>query len=883
MKFVRTKSLCNGCPFEIRNKVHGQMDGENPRIAFLGEAPGETEDFKGEPFVGGAGRWLKNATKEAGLMWHKVWKTNVICCRPPKNDIVCEDSREAIARCSGGLTQELEYLKKQGVKVIVPLGNTAIEALNITGMITKVRGSVYELENGLVAVPTFHPSFIMRGQVKEQGTWVNDIAKAKQISYDGWKPPKERFNLNPSIKDVKEFRAAAIGNNYTLAVDVETTSLIPEKAKIIMVGIAWSPEDAIVIPFWRNNTRGDSALTEYWPSDKQEREVINILTELFERCPTVYQNALFDMRHLADKGMRPRLFGDDIMLLHHAGSPELPHNLGYIVSQFGATPYWKEVVLGGEEAMSRIPDPVLRQYNARDCVVIHQVLPKLKEAVRQNETMTTYEKYSKPLVHPVMEMIENGMLLDRKAQNKLKRDYKNKVEESERSIRELLTLPESFNLDSPIDVKYLVYGAVPPKVERARKEIEKYEENPKLRKDTKKYRDLQTTLEVFEGTRPITLPTSFTPGRTKAGSKAFDKEARVSISRACSNRIERIKTLKNKKSIENTRTEKTDLERTLKAMSLFRDYQDARKILGTFLDYPVAADGRVHFQYKIHGTHTGRLSSGGKGTPGNAQNIPKPCRKMFIAQDGCTFVQADFSNLELRVLAAVSRDRVLQAIFDRNLNVHTENCKLLFGIDELHPDWDAARRACKVYIFGRNYGGTVEGVYKKVINDVPELGLTLKRFTAIDAEYRQAHPAYTKWYNETVHEVRVHRALRNAFGRKRIFLGGDNEIVREGLNFPIQSTAADIMNAGLIGLHQDLQAKRLDDDPAWCRVKLVGTVHDSIMLEVPNELRDETVGLIKTNLERKHIINDEEWTFPVDIEIGSGWGALQAYAKEDEV
>ena len=177
----RTEARCDVCPLDgVCNKVWGRSNVEKPKVVFLGEAPGAEEDAGREPFVGPAGNWLKNAVKHSGMMWHTIHKTNTISCRPPGNDINSFEATEALDCCSRGMWQELKMLYERGMKVLVPLGTTALKSLGFNESISKARGSIYpavwadgKLERtdspsyDVLIAPTYHPSYIMRGQMKE--------------------------------------------------------------------------------------------------------------------------------------------------------------------------------------------------------------------------------------------------------------------------------------------------------------------------------------------------------------------------------------------------------------------------------------------------------------------------------------------------------------------------------------------------------------------------------------------------------------------------------------------------------------------------------------------------------------------------------------------
>ncbi len=885
----RSKSCCGECPLDGHvRKVWGRSDVDKPQMVFLGEAPGRKEDLEGEPFVGPEGQWLRNATKRAGILWHTVHKTNVICCRPPNNNIESIEAEEAIAACKPGMWEELQLLHKKGVKVVVPLGNTALHALGFKEQVSKARGSVYPMvwENGalvrtegqqydMLVMPTYHPSYIMRGQMKEEPTWINDLKKAYELANTKYVPPKERFVTHPTIEEVEQFVAEALASSKQIGVDIEATSLVPEKAEVVMIGFATSKENALCVPFFRKGKR------PYWKTATEIKRARAACRELLGKAPTVFQNCLYDMRVLYYNDMPVENLAHDILLLHHALSPELPHSLGYIVSEYGDTPYWKDIVLKSEKLIFAQDDTEFRTYNLRDSVVLLQCLPKLVKDCKKYGSYEAYEKISLQLVQPVMELMNTGLRLSGSRLVKFRREITKKVESTEQEMRELLQLPAAFNLNAGEHLQRLLYGAMPTNHAKRQAELATYYE-PETRKsrNTKKFKELESRVELIEKIQPLPLP-RMNIGRTASGALATDKEQMSKIAVACNNRIEAIKELK-----KQTAEKQVELESLLKVkkfLALFRDFQEADKILSTYTSFPTADDGRVHFPYKIHGTYTGRLASGNKkgGQAGNAQNIPKAARMLFIAEEGHKLIQIDYANLELYILALVSEDDVLLEAFDKYFNhggdkPHAANCKMLFGIDKDAPEWDTYYNLTKRYIFGRNYGGSLRGIYQKLMQELPEMPITFAQFTAIDDKYRAQHPKYKEWYDKTVEQVKRQRWLRNPFGRIRYFLGTEQEIVREGLNFPIQSTASDLMNLSLIGIKEALDQKR-KRSKLWRDVKFCATVHDSVIFEAPNKLVGDVTKLALDIMEAPVKIGEVTASFKADPEVGSDWKNLQAF------
>ena len=877
-KIVRKKSSCKGCPLDgaTTQKVWGTSDADTPELILLGEAPGADEDLQGVPFVGSSGRRFKRAVQEIGHLWHKAHKTNVICCRPPSNKINGPEGTEALRRCKAGLYEELFQLYNKGVKVIVAAGATAMHSLSVEGSIHKMRGSVFMLKwtrnrelqqthgpaYDMLLLPTFHPAFLgYNKDPRHEVTFLNDIEKGYELTDGRYKPPAEFFSIFPLIGEIEWRTAELIKKKALIGVDLETSGFVPGHAAVIVNGIAESGETAFSLPLLKQGGK------PYFTNGERKR-AISSLNALMKSCPTMFQNALFDARHLMYLGCEPTKIAHDVMILHHCINPELPHNLGYIVSVYGKTPYWKEDMLASAKAMVHADDEELRTYNLRDSVVLHQVLPNLIADAKESGVYEVYSKIAMPLVRPILHMIENGILIDRPALKKWRTSLKRKQTVLIKDLREVAALPDEFNLDSGDHLRFLLFSVLPSQYERAKKELNEYETNPRKKKGCGRHLDALATVGLFEGIAPFKRMKHI-PLKTESGSLSVSEEAMLNVQIAATNRISKIEQLRRRTPAHDG--ELKECRKIVSFISSYRKYKANEKLLTTYTSFPTGADGRLRSPYRITGTNTGRLSSGNKksGEAGNMQNIPPEAKHVFIAKEGSVFLQFDYSNLELRVLAYISNDKVLINTFNKGLNVHSENCRLMFQIDEDHRLWKIARRACKIYIFGRNYGGGLKGIYGRVAKEVPELELTYERFCSIDEQYRKAHPAYDVWYNATVREVSSTRRLENAFGRVRYFLGTPNEIVREGLNFPVQSSAADVINTTMIELF------RLQED-GKLSAKVVGQVHDSLLFEVDKSRYKKEAKLIKSVMERPLKIAGKQVSFPVDVEVGPNWKDLKA-------
>lgn len=848
------------------------------RLAIVGEAPGREEEEKGEPFVGRAGKFLHWGLTESGIYRPGIWLTNVLSRRPPSNDIKSHEAREAIASEQEAFRNEIMWLvKEKGIKVIVAMGNTAKDAFNLKGSITKIRGSVYEFDFNywmpvddpnmepcdVVIIPTFHPSYLMRaryskgvkGSQDQSTVWLGDLDRAKEISHNGWNRPKENFILEPTIDVAREWLERAIADGADLAVDIETTGFNARLGEIVCIGLARSSSDAMVLPFITSNGR------RYWLPG-EEREIRDVLQSVFEQCGLYFQNALFDVSWLRRKGydkLTPDRIKHDTLLLHHALSPELPHNLGFIVSQYGATPYWKEDFLSRDVSILQMDQIEMRRYNARDCVVLHQVIPEMLSDLKAQNNEDIYYNENLKMIEPVLQMQECGVLVDQKEMTKWNHYLDRKIKAFEHALRTLGRLPTAFSLDSRTDLRLFLFGLMDSKYEKA-------DLLPKKKPGTKVYEELLRLEEIRSNTKPLHNIRGFNGRRTDSGLLKTDKQGRLSLQIHLQNRLSKLSYFK--RWTPEHEKENSEIRKLLAWLTLYNRYTQLVKLKSTYGTYPVQEDDRIHSSYLIHGTATGRLSSRNP----NLQNIPKKeirARKPLVAGPGKQIVALDYSNLEVWVLAYETQDEVLIDILNGGKNVHDENTKLLFHLTPQDKMWGLARRAAKIFFFGGiAYGGGPREIHQKVSLEVPELALTFADYERAKRRYEDAHPAYQTWRNNIIRTVRSCRSITNAFGRTRIFYGNDRDIEKEALNFPVQSGAASIINRATIEIAQHLRTK----EP---RARLQAQIHDELRFEVAHDSVDWLIELAKSTMEQSVSFHGRDVSFPVDVELGPSWGDLQ--------
>ena len=272
------------------------------------------------------------------------------------------------------------------------------------------------------------------------------------------------------------------------------------------------------------------------------------------------------------------------------------------------------------------------------------------------------------------------------------------------------------------------------------------------------------------------------------------------------------------------------------------DYRMLTKLRSTYADgllKVIAEDGRVHTTFQNTVTATGRLSS----TDPNLQNIPvrtemgSEIRKMFLPQEGWLLVDADYSQIELRVLAHVADDRAMQEAFLSGEDFHTATAAQIYGVP-IPSVTPLMRRSAKAVNFGVVYGisgfSLAEDIGVSRAEALAFIDAYLRRFSGV-AHYRTqiVQDAYRDGYVSTL------------FGRKRVIpeLKNSNHMVkaageRIALNTPIQGTAADIMKIAMVKTAKALEEKSL-------QARLLLQVHDELIVECPPEEKDAVIALLQ--------------------------------------
>ncbi len=295
------------------------------------------------------------------------------------------------------------------------------------------------------------------------------------------------------------------------------------------------------------------------------------------------------------------------------------------------------------------------------------------------------------------------------------------------------------------------------------------------------------------------------------------------------------------------------------------EYRQVAKLKSTYADglsVYIKEDGRIHGTFNQTITATGRISS----TEPNLQNIPmrtelgRSIRKVFIPKTDYVFVDADYSQIELRVLAHFAEDEKLIAAYQENQDIHALTASQVFGVPMEEVD-DLMRRNAKAVNFGIVYGISAFGLSE-------DLDISRKEATEYIDNYFATYPGIKAFLDGSVEQAKKSGMIRTLYGRIRQIpeLSSSNFMQRNfgervAMNSPIQGTAADIIKIAMIRVHERLQREKL-------RSSLILQIHDELLVETHKEEVEEVKMII-----REEMMQAAKLAVPlvVSVSVGDTW------------
>ena len=293
------------------------------------------------------------------------------------------------------------------------------------------------------------------------------------------------------------------------------------------------------------------------------------------------------------------------------------------------------------------------------------------------------------------------------------------------------------------------------------------------------------------------------------------------------------------------------------------DYRQVVKLKGTYVDGFIkllTEDNKIHTTFKQTGTATGRLSS----AEPNLQNIPirttlgRELRHYFIPKnENYLFIDADYSQIELRLLAAISGDENMIGAFLSGVDIHTSTASKVFNVPENMVTSELRKRAKAV-----NFG-IVYGIGEFSLSD--DLHISMKEAKEYIESYKASYPLVDKYLKDIVEEGYAHGFVSTLYGRRRYIpeLSGQNKMLKKfgervAMNSPIQGTAADIIKVAMINVNRRLKEEGID-------AKLILQVHDELLVESHKDCSDLAAKILREEME-----NAIQLPVPLSVELTLG-------------
>lgn len=584
-----------------------------------------------------------------------------------------------------------------------------------------------------------------------------------------------------------------------LGVDTETTGLDPHKNRVRLIQVG-TEEVALVVDLdGFREASGARQVPDFL--EGAEGPLAELAELLRSDRAKVLQNAAFDLNFLRGEGV---LLGGPIFDTMFASKvfnmgTGAPNNLGAIVERTLGEPMPKELQKaewGGEL------DGDMVDYAARDACALPRLVKPLRDKLkgaRVSGAVSLYDvfKLEMQCLHAFASMQWWGFGFDSRAAEELK--VRLVAAEQEQKLAFLEQLDAAIRAEHPEDeTKWL------PREEDG---------SFNTREQTKG--NIRLGTKVYAG---------FNPRSPKQMAQRFE-DAGVMLPPGD----------KGLPSLDQNLLAFLEAEEPLVAAYMgWKEAATRVSAVGTLLEAQ-GADGRIHAGYRQMGTDTGRVSCASP----NLQQIPRIAdfRKLFVAEPGYSLVVADFSQVELRVAAELSGEKLMQAAYRAGRDLHTETAMLMAGVSE-DKVTKLMRQSAKVCNFGLLYGAGAATLQKQAI---AQYGLVLT-FTEAQEKvqaFRKAYPALLQWQRDTGEQTCA--AVYTRYGRRRM-LTGFNDKYTTRLNTPVQGTAGDICKIAIGMLWKRIKSRSNE-------VRLLAQVHDELVLEVLDDQVEYWSRVLKEDME----------------------------------
>jgi uracil-DNA glycosylase family 4 len=873
---------CAGCPLKgPQCEGSGNPDAD---LVIVGEAPGRNEVQQGKPFVGLSGQILDQTLAEHGIQRKDTYVTNVVMCRP--SDAEGKDAppnAEMIAACSKRLHDEVTA---RHPKMILALGTTAAQRMaGLADTITKVQGVLqWAPEFGVYVLPTYHPAAVLHGAVG----YYDDIYFATQRAvrfatgltpipgkYD---PPWEfvRDDEERALELFRRWEIRSRSGELHLALDTEThgphDNPRPLDDMWDMFQIA-DDEKAYAFPTWL--------------LDNEELEAIFKRVLRSKHIVWIFHNLQFDQQVLkANLGVKARRFLDTMIL--GLGLTERGEQVGlkFMSRQWLNAPYYEAGLppgifkTGPQTDAEWLAEARYGCYDAWNTRELAKLLPAL---VREEGTMQLCRDLLLPAQDAFADVSGHGTAVDLEYAGELEDEWLPIIAEAERKMQ-VWAAEKGFPRD--------------PQVVNAQ-EMGQLCECVKTWAHTA---DRKVSSTIDGGVIPFSILTMPPQADRQKWRKHFaDAGMGDPACMRCMHRryymvkdrklnvrsplqlqhlafdILRMPAPENRRSCDNDFLE---YNRTSEFTALLRAIREKDHLLRSYIRGIAGctwSDGRVHPDFRLFGTVTGRLAIREPAMQtlpkwGVDPKLAKLTRRMIVASPGYAIVDIDYKNLELFIAHHYSGDEhLLKALTEYDFHTYTAAGAFGKPYDEVTG---LDRFNSKFITFGIAYG---RQAYSLAMGELKELtgGNEQKAQGYID-RFWATYPDYYRVYNQWIDDAWNKGELRTPMGRVRrwrlLMPSMMNHVRNQAVNFPIQSLASDMCLSALIRLNTRLE------ELGYGRVLF--TVHDSLVFEIRHECLDLAIPVIVAEMVTPPF--ETQTPFFVEVEVGPNLGEVEKYGDQKQ-
>ena len=786
------------------------------KIAFVGEAPGETEVRIGRPFVGRAGGIFEECLHNAGIARAECYITNVIKERPYKNNIApfYNEKKGLFTKAGDEYVKELrEELLGIEANVIVPLGNCALTALTGRRGVQKLRGSVLEstLLPGKKIIPTIHPSAINKEYLFRYPV-ISDMRRIRGEShFPDIRRVDRRFLIDPSYDEAIAYLDDIRKNYKKVSVDIEVVN-----QQMSCIGFAKSPTDAMCLPFIRR----DGGLRNRW-AEQEEAMLMLLIAEILERedITIIGQNVYtFDAWFMMKESniiTQGRI--EDTMIGHHVVYYDFPKGLDFLTSIYEREPYYKDE--GKVWKNPLISDVKFWTYCAKDAAVEYGCWNVIEKEIDKKGVRETYEftlKLLEPLVYMQLRGIKSNKAALTNAKNSITISIREKQAELDKMCGGVL------NTSSNKQMVAYFYGkkGITPYTNR-QSGNPTYDEKALSRMARKGVREAYLILEL--------------------------RKLRTMAERYLDIELDPDERLRSSYDPTGTRTGRISSSQTI--FGTGTNFQNIPPKFKVFLE---ADDDMVLVEID-----------------------KRQAEWLDVA-----YLSGDANMIEVAEKGIDAHIRTAHLMFQVPEEMIKREAKIIGGStdsgwirqrrEEMIPEilqYDpphsmSCRQAGKKSNHSFDYRLSPDGFSFQYLVELKEA----KRCYIL---YHGGYPGIKQWYQQTEAKLSEGRTLTNFFGRKRVFMDrwGD-DLFKAAQAYVPQSDIGDLLNWGIIKIYHDNLEKYMRE------IDQIGQVHDSLLIQYPvDRLYDLAQALLKCkeHMEPTMSYRGRDFVIPTDLKIGFNW------------